>query len=127
MTFKLLDPGLRYTYEGSQKRDGVVYELVKITFDEGVGDVSDTYLLYINTDTWRIDQFLFTILDFGKTEPFLMTVEYDRVDGVLLPVERRYAPATWAGKPRGKPTWSDEISVGIRFGNGFPEALFQRP
>lgn len=127
MTFKLLDPGLRYTYEGIRKVAGTSYELVKVTFDEGVGDVSDTYVLYINPRTWRIDRFLFTVLDFGKTEPFLMTVQYERVDGVLLPLERRYAKASWSGQLVEQPQWTDEISVGARFNNGFSGGLFERP
>jgi len=127
MTFKLLDPGLRYTYEGRREFGGVSYELVRVTFDAGIGDVSDTYVLYINPSTWRIDRFLFTVLDFGKTDPFLMEVEHERVDGVLVPVKRRYAPSSWSGTVADDAKWTDEISVGIRFDHGFPEALFQAP
>jgi len=129
MTFKLLDPGMTYTYEGQREVDGTTYETVRVGFEEGVGDVSDTYLLYINPKTWRIDQFLFTVLDFGMKEPFLMKVDYDVVDGVMLPTKRRYAPATWEGKlkRRGKTKWTDEISVGIRFNNGFKPKLFEAP
>lgn len=127
MTFKLLDPGMQYTYEGRRRVDEKVYELVRVGFDEGVGDVADTYLLYIDPETWRIDQFLFTIMDFGKKKPFLMKLEYERVDGVLLTTKRKYAPADWSGKLRGKPQWTDEISVGIRFDNAFPDSLFEPP
>jgi hypothetical protein len=127
MTFKLLDPGLRYSYEGQRKVGDTNYELVKITFGEGVGDVSDTYVLYIDTNTWRVDQFLFTVLDFGKTEPLLMRVRYDRVDGVLLPTERHYTASDWAGSVPRDAEWTDEISVGIRFNNGFSAELFQAP
>ena len=127
MTFKLLDPGMRYTYEGRREVDGTAYELVKVGFEEGVGDVSDTYLLYINPNTWRVDRFLFTILDFGKTEPFLMEVEYGRIDGVLLPVKRRYVPSDWSGKVGRKAKWTDEVTAGVRFGNGFKSRLFRAP
>ncbi|NND27916.1 MAG: hypothetical protein HKN97_04940, partial [Myxococcales bacterium] len=88
MTFKLLDPGLHYAYEGRRKVGDTFYELVKVGFDQGVGDVSDTYVLYINPKTWRVDQFLFTVLDFGMKDPFLMDVDYELVDGVLLRVKR---------------------------------------
>ncbi|MGB5683939.1 MAG: DUF6503 family protein [Polyangiales bacterium] len=127
MTFKLLDPGLQYEYAGRRKVGDTTYELVKVTFDAGVGDVSDTYLLYINPNSWRVDQFLFTVLDFGKTEPLLMMVEYERVDGVLLPTKRRYTASDWSGQSTEDAKWTDEISVGIRFGNGFDESLFARP
>jgi hypothetical protein len=127
MTFKLLDPGLQYEYAGRRKVGDTTYELVKVTFDAGVGDVSDTYLLYINPKSWRVDRFLFTVLDFGKTEPLLMMVEYERVDGVLLPTKRRYTASDWSGQVTEDAKWTDEISVGIRFGNGFDESLFARP
>ena len=127
MTFKLLDPGMTYAYEGRRTVEGTAYELVRVGFEQGVGDVADTYLLYINPKTWRIDQFLFTVLDFGKKEPFLMKVEYDRVDGLLLGTKRRYAPAKWSGQLIGKPKWTDEISVGIQFDNGFSKSLFAPP
>jgi len=127
MTFKLLDPGMSYTYEGQHEVGDTTYELVKLAFDEGVGDVSDTYVLYINPDTWRVDRFLFTVLDFGKTDPFLMEVEYEEVDGVLLPVKRRYTPSDWSGKVKRGAKWTDEISAGIRFDNGFEHSMFEPP
>lgn len=127
MTFKLLDSGILYSYEGRREVDGEAYELVKLSFDVGVGDVSDTYVLYINPRTWRVDQFLFTVLDFGKTDPFLMKVEYQRVEGVLLPVKRRYTASDWSGKVAKNAEWTDEVSVGIRFDNGFGAALFTPP
>jgi len=91
------------------------------------GDIEYTYLLYINPTTWRVDQFLFTVLDFGRTDPLLMEVEYERVEGVLLPVRRRYTPSDWAGKVPADAQWTDEISLGIRFDNGFGAALFAAP
>lgn len=127
MTFKLLDPGIRYTYQGKKNVGSTTYETVKIGFDEGVGDVSDTYVLYINPETWRIDRFLFTVLDFAKTDPFLMEVEYERIDGVLLPVKRRYAPSNWAGEVSDSARWTDEVSIGVRFNNGFDDSLFEAP
>lgn len=127
MTFKLLDPGIRYTYAGRNKVGQTTYELVKITFNEGVGDVSDTYLLYINPKTWRVDQFLFTVLDFEKTEPALMVVEYERAEGLLLPTKRRYTASDWSGQVPRDAKWNDEISVGIRFDNGFEQGLFIAP
>ncbi len=97
--------------------------LVKIGFQEGVGDVSDTYLLWINSKTSRVDQFLLTVLDFGKKEPLLMKVQYERINGVLLPTNRRCAPSSWSGSVPADAKWIDEISVGIRFGDDFGQGL----
>ena len=126
MVYKLLDPGTNHRYAGQRKVADTTYELVELTFGQGVGDVADTYLLYINPETWRIDRFLFTVLDFGRSEPLMMEVDYDRVDGLLIPTKRRYAPANWSGRVKGK-EWTDEISVGVRFDNGFGPNLFAAP
>ncbi|MEM8609799.1 MAG: hypothetical protein AAGF92_22065 [Myxococcota bacterium] len=127
MTFKLLDPGMTYAYEGTRKVGDTTYELVRVGFNQGVGDVADTYLLYINPNTWRVDQFLFTVLDFGMKEPLMMKVDYERVDGVLLATKRRYAPAKWSGKVSSKAKWTDEISVNVEFDNGFKKSMFEGP
>jgi len=126
MMFKLLDPGLVYSYEGTRTVENTEYDLVKVIFEPGVGDVSDTYLLYINPDTRLVDRFLFTVMDFGMAEPLLMEVEYEEVDGVKLPTKRRYILANWQGQPKND-IWSQEISVHIRFNNGFHRAMFDSP
>ena len=123
MMFKLLDPGIIYTYEGTRTVSGTTYDVVRITFKVGVGDVSDIYVLYINPKTKMIDRFLFTVMDFNLKEPYLMTVEYEEVDGLKLPTQRRYAPANWDGSVK-EEKWIDEISQNIQFGNGFKRADF---
>ncbi len=126
MMFKLLDPGLNYQHAGTRTVDGVEYDMVKITFDHNVGDVQDTYLLYINPKTHLVDQFLFTVLDFGVTEPSLMTVEYEEIEGLKLPTRRKYVKANWEGVPQND-RWIDEISKDIKFQNGFKEEMFEKP
>ena len=61
MFFKLLDDGVNQEFIGTKQVNGQDYNLVKITFGDNVGDASDTYVVYINTKTKLIDQFLFTI------------------------------------------------------------------
>lgn len=126
MMFKLLDPGLIYSYEGTQEVEGVNYEKVKVTFESGVGDVSDIYLLYINPRTLMVDQFLFTVMDFGRKDPLLMKVDYEKIEGVTLPVRRKYAPAEWDGKVK-QEAWAYEIMENVKFSNGFQKPLFQKP
>ncbi len=126
MMFKLLDPGLNYAYEGTRNYEGVEYDLVKITFGDNVGDAQDTYLLYINPYTDLVDLFLFTVMDFGVAEPFMMKVDYTPVEGLMLPAVRRYAPATWAGDMRGQ-DWAIEIMTEVKFNNGFKPAQFEKP
>lgn len=126
MMFKLLDPGISYAYEGSRQVGATAYDLVRIGFAEGVGDASDTYLLYINPQTGLVDRFLFTVMDFGMSEPLLMTVEYAEVEGLKLPAVRRYIQSNWAGEIVGE-AWIDEIMSEIRFDNGFDVAAFAPP
>ena len=52
----------------------------------------------------------------------------DRVaDGVPLPVTRRYAASDWQGQTDPDTDWTEELMRDIRFGVGFPDALFEPP
>jgi len=126
MMAKLLDPGINYSYKGTTNLNDIEYDLVEITFDKGVGDVSDTFLLYINPDTNLVDQFLFTALDFGVTEPFLMKVEYEETDGVFLPAKRIIAKSNWNGEIL-EDASIEVIMTDIKFKNGFMKSDFEKP
>lgn len=126
MMYKLLDPGVNYTYKGTKKVDGIDYDLVGIGFDPGVGDVQDTYVLYLNPKTHLVDQFLFTVMDFGIKEPFLMKVEYEEIAGLKLPTKRKAAAADWDGILKDE-NWVAEISENIKFNNGFTREMFEKP
>ena len=115
---KLLDPGTHHEHQGTRNVDGVEYDLVNVTFGKSVGETTDRYLLYVNPNTGLVDQFLFTVMDFNVTQPYLMKVEYDEVDGILLPARRRYVASDWEGKVASD-KWVHEIMTGIRFDNGF--------
>jgi len=123
---KLLDPGTIHTYKGTREHGGVTYDLVEVTFE--TDKPSDTYLLYLNPETKLVDRFLFTVIDFGRTEPLLMEVEYAEVDGLLLPAKRRFTPATgWDGGIPDDAVWTDEIMTHIRFDNGLKRTMFAPP
>jgi hypothetical protein len=127
MMFKLLDLGVSYKYEGPKRANGQVYDLVRIRFEAGVGDIQDTCLLYINKKTHLVDQFLFTVVDVGRTEHFLMKVNYEQIKGVKIPAFRSYAASNWEGEIKEGATWVDEISEDIKFNNGFDRSLFETP
>ncbi len=125
MMFKLLDPGINYTYEGSKIVDGVSYDLVRMAFEDGVGDASDTYILYVNRRTRLVDRFLFTVMDFGRTDPLLMLVEYEEVNGIKLPAKRKYGPSDWDGaEPE---AWTHEIMKNIKLNVPIKRELFRAP
>lgn len=140
MMQKLLDPGVRLAYEGQRTVDGRDYDIVRMTFDAppgpgagagpgagpGAGMASDTYLLYINPRTGLIDQFLFTVVDFGMVdEPLLMRVKYERFIGVMIPTDRRYTRSNWAGQVLGD-VWIEEICEDVRFGVGIDPSIFEK-
>jgi len=126
MMFKLTDPGLTYAHEGVRKVEGIPYDLVRVGFEQGVGDVQDTYLLYINPYTGLVDQFLFTVMDFGRKDPLLMKVDYTWEQGLILPSCRRYIPCNWDGEPQGE-DWTLEIMSEYKFNNGFEKSDFAAP
>lgn len=125
MMYKLLDPGIRYKMMDDRKVNGIKYKVVEMTFEENIGDTSDRYILYINPDTKLIDQFLFTVLGFGFSDPFLMQVKYEKMDGLQLTTYRKYAPANWEGKVI-KEQWNEQISRKIKFNNGFTASSIQQ-
>tara|TARA_A100000171_G_scaffold53119_1_gene77144 strand:+ start:337 stop:1173 length:837 start_codon:yes stop_codon:yes gene_type:complete len=123
---KLLDPGLTYEYLGEKKVDKKEYDVVKITFTSTNKKPTDIYQLYINRETGLVDQFLFTVVDFGVLEtPYLMQVAYENIDGVLLPTKRKYKKSTWDAAVSDEPwihvTWTD-----ITFNNDLHKEDFRK-
>ena len=127
MMFKLLDPGTILAYRAPRLVDGIEYEVVEVKFGENVGDAQDIYLLYIHPETHFIDQFLFTVMDFGRAEPLLMQVQYEEHEGLSWPVYRRYTPANWEGEVPDDAAWVEELSAGLKFDTGIDDSLFETP
>lgn len=125
MMQKLLDPGLKYEYLKDQTIDGANYDVVKVSFESKDNKPTDVYQLYINKDTKLVDQFLFTVMDFGKTEPSLMELTYEKVDGLLLPTKRRYKSSNWDAEVTNEPwievNWSD-----VKFDTGLKKSDFKK-
>ncbi|UJH68608.1 DUF6503 family protein [Allomuricauda sp. SCSIO 65647] len=118
MMFKLLDPGVNHKQLADRKVNGISYKIVEMTFGENVGESDDKYLLYINPDTYRIDQFLYTAKGFGVTEPSLMKLKYEKFGEVYLTTYRKYAPADWNGNVV-KEAWTEQFTKNVKFNNGF--------
>ena len=125
MMQKLLDPGLQYQYLQEKTIDSITYDIVKITFESKNNEPKDIYQLYINTDTHLVDQFLFTVMDFGRTEPMLMEMKYENIEGILIPTKRRYKSSNWEADVSNDPwilvDWSD-----IKFNNNLGRADFKQ-
>lgn len=123
---KLLNPGVNYEYLGEEKSNDQEYDIVKITFDSKNGNPTDIYQLYINRETMLVDHFLFTVVDYGVVDtPFLMELEYEEIDGLLIPTKRRYKKSTWDAKLTDEP-WILVNWTNIKFDNGLTPKDFER-
>jgi len=125
MMQKLLDPGLHYEYLKEQTMDGSKYDVVKVTFESKNNEPKDIYQLYINKETKLVDQFLFTVMDFGKTEPFLLEMDYENVEGLLIPTKRRYTNANWDAEVTNE-SWILVDWSNIKFDNGLNRDDFKK-
>lgn len=121
---KLMDPGLNYAMVKVDVLDGKNYDVVDVSFNSEDGKPTDIYRLWINKETSLVDQFLFTVADFGKMEvPNLMKLQYEEVDGLLLPTKRMYTKADWEGKII-KDEWIHVEWSNIKFNTGISKDIF---
>ena len=127
MMFKLLDQGVIYEQLTDQVINDINYHRVKITSEDQIGDAQDTYLLFINPDTKLVDQFLFTVMDFGLEDPLLMKVSYAQVGKLKWMSHRDYAPSDWDGNVTEDVPWVKTTSRNIKFNNGFQAVVFDPP
>ena len=123
MMQKLDDPGLIYEYIGESFLGSKKYDIVKVSFEKKGDIASDIYQLYINKKTSLIDQFLFTVADFGLMKPKIMQVEYEKIDGIYIPTKRKYKDSNWNGDVSDKP-WIEVKWTNIRFNNNLTKEEF---
>ena len=98
MFFKLRDPGLTYELGDERELYGQTYQTLSVSFEDGVGDAKDIYMLYINTDTKLVDYFLYTVMEFDHPDPSMMKIDYAEVGGLLWPVRRAAVSSNWEGE-----------------------------
>ena len=122
MMQKLLDPNINYEYLGQKNVIDKTYDVVKITFDTTNNAATDIYQLYINPETHLVDQFLFTVVSKNVTDPILMRVTYENVDGILLTTYRKYTKSDWNANVI-KDLWVEEITKDIKFNQKLNKAL----
>lgn len=124
MLQKLMDDGLIYEFVKQDTIDNKQYDVVKVSFTSKENKLTDIYQIYINQETKLVDQFLFTVADFGKMTPFLMKLEYEEIQGILIPTKRKYKGSNWAAEITDKP-WVSVDWSGIKFDNGLTQKDFQ--
>ena len=88
--------------------------------------MKDIYLLFINPETKLVDQFLFTVKAYNRTDPLLMEVEYEEIDGLKLTTYRRYTPSNWEAEIEEETVqWVEEISENVQFNVGLTAEDFE--
>jgi hypothetical protein len=126
MMYKLKDPGTNYKHLGTEDINGVLYDKVSLMYSADVTkkEKNDEYILYFNPETHLIDQFYFSLPDWGINDPILkMTLAYEMIDGLLISTIRKsYGPdENGTYQQNGVYTFKD-----IKFDNGFtPEGFVQ--
>jgi len=91
--FVLADPGLNYTVLPDDTLDGAPHDMVEVTFNQGTGDTpGDTYILYLDKDTGRVDAIRYTVSYGRDVEPgadlpqtFFDYQDYVTVHGLAVP------------------------------------------
>jgi hypothetical protein len=131
--FVLADPGLRYDLLPPDTLDGRPYDMVKVSFDDGVGDsYGDTYTLYVNPETGLVDAIRYTVT-YGRGRPAedqpvretLLAYEgYVTVDG--LTVATHFRGFSFADGVKGAPR-SEAWATDISFRKPFDASRLERP
>jgi hypothetical protein len=104
MPFVLSDDGIVYTNVAPTKLDGKMYNGIKISYNDGVGDSpKDEYILYYNVETNLMEWLGYTVTfnDNKKSEDwhFIKYDQWKEVNGLLIPEK-----LTWYNVKDGKPT-----------------------
>ncbi len=91
MPLKMLDPGVHRTFEETKVLDEHTYDVVKLSFDPGVGlTSSDQYWAFINRDSGLVDQWHMKLQGSKPEDPPLIVVFHDfkKVGGLNISTRR---------------------------------------
>lgn len=128
MIQKMTDPGVVASYGGKRMYEGIEYDLLDITYEDGIGVAKDRYLLYVNPYTKLVDQFLFTVAAVGRQDPIMMKYTFDTFEGgVKFPiVAQSRAALNWEGDLDPKAKWSSRWRSNFSFNNGYtPKSILK--
>ena len=118
--FVLADPGLNYERLPDAELDGTTYQMVRVSYDAGVGDSpGDTYTLYVHPETGRVHAIRYTVTygrdvppDAEMPETLFYYEDYETVDGLTVATHfrgYRFAEGGPSGEVRNE-AWADSIS-----------------
>ena len=132
--FVLADPGLNYTTLPDDTIDGAPHDMVQVTFGQDVGDSpGDTYTLYLDQETGRVDAIRYTV-SYGKDvepgadlpETFFDYEDYVTVHGLTVPTRfEGYAYSEDEGP--GDTLRNEAVADSISYRRSFDESKLEPP
>ncbi len=90
LPFVLGDPGIEYEDLGKRAFEEKMYDVIKVTYKEGVGQASkDQYLLYLDPETHRLHLLLYSVTYFNAENASQYNAalyeDWQEVDGLWVP------------------------------------------
>jgi len=87
--FVLADPGINYEVLPQKEIEGQLYNVLKISYQAGVGDAPDDYYIaHFNTTTNRMDWLLYTVTYYSgeKSEKYnALKYDWQEMNGLWIP------------------------------------------
>lgn len=90
MPYKLRDPGVTLTHDGTEELDGATYDKLKLTFDNVGLTPGDTYWAYVNRETGLMDRWAYSLQSHeeGKAATHWKWLDWQEYGGVKLASKR---------------------------------------
>jgi hypothetical protein len=132
--FVLADPGLNYRTLPDDTIGGEPHDMVEVTFERGVGDTpGDTYTLYLDKGTGRVDAIRYTVSYGRDVEPgadlpqtFFDYEGYVTVDGLTVPT--RFEGYTYSDdEGRGEQVRNEAYADSISYRRPFDASKLDPP
>lgn len=103
MPFVLADDGINYSPVPATELDGKLYEGIKISYNDGVGDApKDEYIVYYDSETYLMTWLAYTVTyrtnEKSDNWRYIKYAEWKDVNGFILP-----ETLTWYTIEEGKP------------------------
>jgi tryptophanase len=125
--FVFADPGVIHERLPDEELDGVMYDMVKVSYEGQIGDASDTYTMYVDKTSGQLRAVRYTVT-FGfrpaRGETLFYYDDYVTVDGLTVPT--RFRGYGFADGQKGgfrNEAWVTDIS----FREPFDEAQLTMP
>ncbi len=129
--FVLKDPGVNVTALGKASPDGEEYDLIKISYNSGVGlSAKDVYFLYLDPTSHQLKILTYTVSFFDKTNEKVNSakryLDYQNVQGLLMPTKMENY--RWIDGKMGENSNRDRVFTNIKFHETIPdEKVFEVP